>query len=74
MVWVEDPDATPSQVHAMLGDAVAAAGSFGDGTSICCELRPDGHYLLLTAVAESMLWQRWHVWVSHAPFISRQSA
>jgi len=40
-VWVEDPDATPWEVYAVLADAPAEAGSCGDGTSICCELQSE---------------------------------
>ncbi len=38
-VWVEDPDATPWEVYTVLADAPEAAGSCGDGTSICCDLK-----------------------------------
>jgi catechol 2,3-dioxygenase-like lactoylglutathione lyase family enzyme len=38
-VWVEDPDATPWEVYAVLADAPNEAGSCGNGTSICCELQ-----------------------------------
>jgi catechol 2,3-dioxygenase-like lactoylglutathione lyase family enzyme len=38
-VWVEDPDATPWEVYAVLGDAPLEAGSCGDATSVCCGLQ-----------------------------------
>jgi catechol 2,3-dioxygenase-like lactoylglutathione lyase family enzyme len=40
-VWVEDPDATPWEVYAVLADALAEAGSCRDGTSICCQLQDE---------------------------------
>jgi catechol 2,3-dioxygenase-like lactoylglutathione lyase family enzyme len=38
-VWVEDPDATPWEVYAVLADAPDEAGSCGSATSICCDLQ-----------------------------------
>jgi hypothetical protein len=40
-VWVEDPDATPWEVYAVLADASAEDGSCGDATSICCDLQSE---------------------------------
>jgi len=38
-VWVEDPDAMPWEVYAVLADAPTEAGSCGDATSVCCGLQ-----------------------------------
>jgi catechol 2,3-dioxygenase-like lactoylglutathione lyase family enzyme len=40
-VWVQDPDATPWELYAVLADARAESGSCGDATSRCCELQSE---------------------------------
>jgi len=41
-VWVQDPDAMPWEIYAVLADAPPEAGSCGDGTSMCCGLQGGG--------------------------------
>jgi hypothetical protein len=38
-VWVDDPDATPWEIYAVLADAPVEAGSCGTATSRCCDLQ-----------------------------------